>query len=144
MKDIEECRIVVDEEAMLALGEELAARLLPGDLVTLDGPLGAGKTTIVRGILRGMGYQGPVRSPTFTLIQLYDTQPPVLHTDLYRLKSAVGLGLEEYESSHVLLVEWSDRLESLFDRTLGWQIKIGFGDDGGRRVSIQPPARYSI
>lgn len=144
MNDIQENRIVADEEAMLALGEELAAGLLAGDLVTLDGPLGAGKTTIVRGILRGIGYHGPVRSPTFTLIQLYDTQPPVLHTDLYRLKSAAGLGLEEYESSHVLLVEWSDRLESLFDRTLGWQIKISFQDHGGRWVSIEPPSRYSI
>jgi tRNA threonylcarbamoyladenosine biosynthesis protein TsaE len=142
--DISQKRIVAGEDEMLVLGAELAEGLQPGDLVTLDGPLGAGKTTLVRGILRGIGHDGPVRSPTFTLIQLYDTKPPVLHADLYRLKSAAGLGLEEFECSHVLLVEWSDRLENLLDRTLSWQIEIGFGDEGGRWVSILPPSRYSI
>jgi tRNA threonylcarbamoyladenosine biosynthesis protein TsaE len=137
-------RFIPDEEAMLALGAELAALFALGELVTLDGPLGAGKTTLVRGILRGLGYDGPVRSPTFTLIQLYDTLPPVLHADLYRLKSAEGLGLEEHESSHLMLIEWADRLGQMFDVTEGWRIEIAFADAGGRVVTIKKPSRYSL
>ena len=133
---------------MLALGEGLGKELrdgfVAGELVALEGGLGAGKTTLVRGILRGIGYDGPVRSPTFTLIQLYDTIPPVLHSDLYRLKSANGLGLEEYELTHVLLIEWSDRLENQFDLSDAWRIRIDFADGGGRNVTIWKPSRYSI
>jgi tRNA threonylcarbamoyladenosine biosynthesis protein TsaE len=99
------------EADTLALGARLAGLLSAGDVVGLSGELGAGKTTLVRGLLRALGYEGEVRSPTFNLIQEFATEPPVCHVDLYRLETAAqvaDLGLRDY-SSFVLLVEWPER-----------------------------------
>lgn len=89
----------------------LAALLRLGDIVALSGDLGAGKTTFARGVLRGLGWAGEVPSPTFTLVQPYDTTPEVWHVDLYRLNDAVeadALGL--FETDAALLIEWPERL----------------------------------
>lgn len=104
----------------------------------LKGELGAGKTTLVRGVLEGLGFDGPVRSPTFNLIQTFDTKPPVMHADLYRLKSAIGVGLEDYLDTHLCLVEWPDRLGGLIDPDSAWQVEIEF-EANGRLVRIIPP-----
>ena len=133
---------IADEQAMRAFGRELVSNWRAGDVVRLIGPLGAGKTTLVRGVLEGLGYDGPVRSPTFNLIQVYATVPPVLHADLYRLKSAAGLGLEDFESTHLLLVEWPDRMDDLFPPETAWNIDIEIVGEG-RRVTASPPSRYS-
>jgi tRNA threonylcarbamoyladenosine biosynthesis protein TsaE len=133
---------VADELAMRTLGGQLATQWKAGEVVRLIGPLGAGKTTLVRGVLEGLGYDGPVRSPTFNLIQVYATVLPVLHADLYRLKSAAGLGLEDFESTHLLLVEWPDRMDDLFPPETTWNIDIEIVEQG-RRVTVSPPSRYS-
>lgn len=99
-----------DEEAMRSLGGRLAQQWKAGDLVLLEGPLGAGKTTLVRGVLEALRHRGGVRSPTFNLLQVYATDPPVLHADLYRVAHAEGLGLEDYLDDHLCLIEWPDRL----------------------------------
>ncbi|MBL8065409.1 MAG: tRNA (adenosine(37)-N6)-threonylcarbamoyltransferase complex ATPase subunit type 1 TsaE, partial [Chthonomonadaceae bacterium] len=95
--------------------EDFAAKLgqefLPGDLVLLSGPLGAGKTTFARGYVTSLAPEIFVKSPTFNLFHVYDSVPPVLHADLYRLTDARGIGLEEYLDNHVCLIEWPDRLE---------------------------------
>ena len=127
---------LADEAATRALGAALAQRLSPGDLVRLEGPLGAGKTTLVRGLLEALGYVGPVRSPTFNLLQAFETSPPILHADLYRVASAEGTGLEDYLDSHVVLVEWPDRLPG--DPREDWRITISF-DGEGRRAIIELP-----
>ena len=88
-------RFAADEAETKAVGASLASELQPGELVLLHGDLGAGKTTLVRGILEGLGWHGAVRSPTFSLLHLYPTQPPLAHADLYRVTSAEGIGLEE-------------------------------------------------
>ena len=121
---------LADEGATRALGASLARRLVPGDLVRLEGPLGAGKTTLVRGLLEALGHKGPVRSPTFNLLQSFDTDPPVLHADLYRVASAEGTGVEDYLDSHVVLVEWPDRLP---EDEAHWRVEISF--DGDARVA---------
>ncbi|MFZ4509126.1 MAG: tRNA (adenosine(37)-N6)-threonylcarbamoyltransferase complex ATPase subunit type 1 TsaE, partial [Fimbriimonas sp.] len=72
-------------EETQAVGAALARNAQPGDLFLLEGELGAGKTTLVRGFLNELGWTGAVRSPTFTLLNLYETNPPVLHADLYRV-----------------------------------------------------------
>lgn len=96
-----------------ALAAKLASRL-PRGLVFLRGPLGAGKTTLVRGWLRSLGYQGPVKSPTFTLIEPYEINSlPILHFDLYRIANPyeidyIGM-LEHLETSQLQFVEWPER-----------------------------------
>jgi tRNA threonylcarbamoyladenosine biosynthesis protein TsaE len=124
-----------DEAATRALGADLARRLKPGDVVRLEGPLGAGKTTLVRGLLEALGHRGPVRSPTFNLLQAFDTKPPVLHADLYRVASAEGTGLEDYLDTHIVLVEWPDRLPEDEDH---WRVAISFKDEG-RLARIDQP-----
>lgn len=104
---------LADEAATLALGATLARVLTPG-LVLLHGELGAGKTTLVRGILRGLGYQGRVKSPTYTLMEAYPTAGlTVSHWDLYRLGSADeldALGFREAERDReLMLIEWPER-----------------------------------
>ncbi len=101
-----------DEEATARLARGLAERVTGGELVVLDGELGAGKTFFAGAFCRALGLDAdePVPSPTFTLVHSYDTQPPIEHSDLYRLASeeeVFELGLRERrEEGAVLLVEW--------------------------------------
>lgn len=104
---------VADAEAMAALGERLAG-VLGGAIVYLEGQLGAGKTTLARGILHGLGHTGKVRSPTYTLVEPYPVgQGTVYHLDLYRLADPgelEWLGLRDMlESGALLLIEWPER-----------------------------------
>lgn len=99
-------------EAVNQWGAELAAKLRPSDVVALSGDLGAGKTTLARAILRALGYQGEVPSPSFTIIETYDPPQvvvPVVHADFYRLNhpdERHELGLEEYCEGAILIAEW--------------------------------------
>ena len=78
--------ILADEAATMAAGERLAKLLQPGDIIAMTGDLGAGKTTLVRGLLRALGHTGEVPSPSFAIVQPYeDIDPPVWHADLYRV-----------------------------------------------------------
>jgi tRNA threonylcarbamoyladenosine biosynthesis protein TsaE len=132
---------VPDEAAMRKLGIELGARWQPGDLILLEGPLGAGKTTLVRGYIESLGHADLVRSPTFNLIQTFDTTPPVMHADLYRLATWQGIGLEDYLDSHVCLIEWPDRAAGLAPLSTAWIVLIEFRGTG-RRVTVTPPKSY--
>lgn len=113
-------------------------KLHPGDLVLLYGDLGAGKTTLVRGYLKATGYHGEVRSPTFNLLSLYDTAPPVAHADLYRLKHWQESGLEEYLDTHVCFVEWAERAEELEQDPRAIIVKLAFTPTG-RKCSVEMP-----
>ena len=127
-----------DETATLALGAAIAAQLRRGDVVTLCGDLGAGKTTLSRGILHALGHVGPVPSPTFTLVQHYETaQLHVAHFDLSRLASRdeiFELGFDDARHDGAVLVEWPEILGQ--DLTGNW-LEIRFEDAGeGRSVCL--------
>ena len=101
-----------NEAATLAMGEKLAGLLKADDVITLTGDLGAGKTTLVRGLLKALGHAGEVPSPSFAIVQPYeDLEPAVWHADLYRVETAselAELGLDSLADS-VLIVEWPER-----------------------------------
>lgn len=135
-----EVRTVESDAAMRALAAELAQNWPAGTVVLLDGPMGAGKTTFARGVLESLEHTGPVRSPTFTLLNEYATRPTVLHADLYRLENAAGLGLDDYFDTHLCLIEWPDRLGTLIDPASAWQVIIEFGDgESQRTVTLMRP-----
>lgn len=127
-------------EATAAAGADLASRLTVGNVVLLEGTLGAGKTTFVRGLVAALGHDGPVRSPTFNLLQAFETDPPILHADLYRVDSHRGLGIEDYLSTHVVVIEWPDRAHGLVDPGRCWRVSIEFAEDG-RLLTIDRPSR---
>jgi tRNA threonylcarbamoyladenosine biosynthesis protein TsaE len=130
--------LVETEEEMRLLGGELGKRWRAGDVVFLSGPLGAGKTTLVRGLMESLGVTEAVRSPTFNLLQTFDTNPPVLHADLYRVKGYEGIGIEDYLDTHLCLIEWPDRAEGLVPIDTAWRVEIAF-DPEGRLVEIEEP-----
>lgn len=102
------------------LGACLAPVLLPGDVVSLSGDLGAGKTVLVQGVCAALGYQGRVTSPTFTLVHEYAARYPVVHMDIYRLDSyqeVLDLGFEELVGPHsIALVEWGEAVSPLLPK----------------------------
>lgn len=130
--------LIQKECDIYAFAKKVLNYLHPGDIVLLEGPLGAGKTTFVRGILESLGYLKSVRSPTFNLIQTFDTHPPIMHADLYRLEGAEGIGLEDYFETHLCLIEWGEKAEGWIDPAYTWKIKIDFAGHG-RSVLITPP-----
>lgn len=126
--------VLIDESTTLEFGAKLAAAMpafAGGALkVALRGDLGAGKTTLTRGLLRGLGVRGSVRSPTFSLLESYELDRlTVVHVDLYRLRDAAevrGLGLADYDRPGCLwMVEWPERAEralGLFDLEISLRV----------------------
>lgn len=140
-----------DEAATLKLGASVAAELARGDVVALFGDLGAGKTTFARGVLRALGHDGAVPSPTFTLVQHYEMPGiSVAHFDLYRLGDAGELhelGLDDARHDGAVLIEWpeivahalpADRLEvHLEDAGDGRTARLAaFGSWAGRLARL--------
>ena len=129
-------------EETRAVGEALANLLRPRDAVILTGELGAGKTTLVQGVARGLDVPGRVTSPTFTLIREYRGRLDMAHVDVYRLEriqDVVDLGLEELgDGEAVLLVEWGDVVEEALPADhLVVELIAGEGDDA-RRITMAP------
>ena len=131
-------------EATAAFGAALAPLLRPGDVVALYGDLGAGKTTLARGILQGLGHEGDVASPTFPIVVPYEElKLPVWHVDLYRIEDPVEieeLALEEALDGGSLLVEWPERLGGrLWPEAL--RLVLSRAGEGARALTAQvPPA----
>ena len=121
-------------EETRALGEQLGRDVLvPGDVVVLSGELGAGKTALAQGVGRGLGVDGPVVSPTFTLVREYQGRHPLCHVDLYRLEwvqELHELGIEEHLDDSVTLIEWGEMAASALpsDR-LEVRLTAGVGPD---------------
>lgn len=137
---VELSAFLADETATLALGENLAMALEPGMFVSLSGELGSGKTTLARGILRGLGYQGKVKSPTYTLVELYKlSRLDLYHFDFYRFNDPQELldaGFRDnFGSGNLCLVEWPERATGLLPPA---DIEIALAAEGaGRRLRIK-------
>ena len=134
-----------DERATLALGRKLAPLLRAGDVVTLSGALSAGKTTLVRGLLGALGHRGEVPSPSFALVQPYETlTPPVWHVDLYRIENPSDLdelGLEDIREEGVLVVEWPGHAGSdMWPDALALSLEVI--DNGSRALTARVPASW--
>lgn len=129
---------LADEAATQALGRQLAASLRPGDAICLTGPLGAGKSTLARALIRALtSPDEEVPSPTFTLVQFYETPAfPLAHFDLYRLSDpdeAYEIGLDEALDGGVALIEWPQRLEGRLPPN---RLDIDIALDGGARRTV--------
>lgn len=129
-----------DEAATTRLGAAIAPWLRPGEAVLLDGGLGMGKSTLARGLIRALaGPDEDVPSPTFTLVQFYETTPPLAHFDLYRLtrpQEAFEIGLDEALDVGCALIEWPERLGDDPGGLLGPdRLEVRLAPDGAGRVA---------
>jgi tRNA threonylcarbamoyladenosine biosynthesis protein TsaE len=128
--------VTASPEETEALAARFASRLRTGDLLLLVGELGAGKTTFVRGLARGLDVRGDVMSPTFQLVRLYPGDPPLAHVDLYRIERSAELeelGLGDLLEECVVVVEWGDRL----DVQDALRVRIESVDPAHRRLRLE-------
>ena len=120
--------IFKSEEETYCWAKEFARTLKPGDMVAMYGNLGAGKTVMSRGICAGLGFQGTVCSPTYTILHEYPNNPPIFHFDLYRLEGGAALneiGMDpDYLAQGISLIEWPERLDDTSFITKTIKIKI--------------------
>lgn len=134
-----EAIVTTSEEETAAVGERLAERLGPGDVILLFGDLGSGKTAFVRGLARGLGAaETDVSSPTFTLVQEYAGRVTLYHVDLYRLepKEVEELGLEELISGDgVVAIEWADRWHGRPDDVV--EVRLEHAGEDRRRIVVR-------
>lgn len=129
-----------DAEATAALGRALAGLVRAGDLILLSGPLGAGKTTLVRALVERLGGDGTrVASPTFTLMNVYDADPVVCHVDAYRLQRSgelAGLGFFELAEEGIGIIEWPEHVAEALSGQDAIRIALAHGDPG-RQARIE-------
>lgn len=136
-------RTCTSEAEFDAVAADLALLLRPGEVVALSGPLGAGKTTFARAIVRALHDRDEGTSPTFTFRHRYDGDPPVEHLDFYRIESerdASELGLEDaFSGDAVVIVEWWRNAPYLVPERR-WEIEIDGCGSQERRIRMKPPA----
>ena len=136
--------ILKSERETAAVGASLARVAGAGDVITLSGPLGVGKTALARGFIEALGHEGDVPSPSFAIVQPYDdVDPPVWHVDLYRIEDRSEieeLGLDA-SGEAVLLVEWPDRAgTNAWLGALG--LSLDFSQDGDRILTAKVPPSW--
>jgi len=133
-----------DEAATLAAGRAFAKQLNAGMVVYMHGDLGAGKTTFVRGVLQGLGYEGKVKSPTYTLVEPYvNSRYSFYHFDLYRFNDEeewYAAGFNEYfNESSICVVEWPEKAQDILPKA-DFDVKLGLlninGEMAGRKLEV--------
>jgi tRNA threonylcarbamoyladenosine biosynthesis protein TsaE len=135
---------LADEQATEALGRLLARAARAGDVITMSGPLGVGKTALARGFLGALGHEGEAPSPSFAIVQPYeDLEPPVWHVDLFRIndvRELEELGLEA-AADGVLLIEWPEKAgDQAWPQALG--LTLEFAEGNARRLTAKVPPSW--
>ncbi|NBJ71563.1 tRNA (adenosine(37)-N6)-threonylcarbamoyltransferase complex ATPase subunit type 1 TsaE [Roseburia sp. 1XD42-34] len=127
------------EDTTIHLGEKLAMLLSPGDVVTLEGNLGTGKTTFTKGIAAGLGVKRNVSSPTFTIIKEYEGEIPFYHMDVYRLEnSEEDIGFDEYFNGEgITVVEWPQYIGSFLPEKY-LEVKLTAIGEKSRKITFIP------
>jgi tRNA threonylcarbamoyladenosine biosynthesis protein TsaE len=133
-----------DEQATADFAGRLARAARAGDVITLSGPLGVGKTALARGFIAALGHEGDVPSPSFAIVQPYEEiDPPVWHVDLYRIDDPAEmeeLGLDSAADA-VLLVEWPERAgRDMWPEAL--TLSLDFTENGGRILTAKVPPSW--
>lgn len=134
-----------DLAASEALARTIAERLRPGDVVALEGTLGAGKTTLARAIVAALGYEGEVPSPSFAIVEVYDpplVRLPLVHADFYRLDDpaeAEEIGLDDYRQGAAMLAEWPEHAGGFGHEPNCLTIRLEMLEKG--RVAIVEPGK---
>lgn len=129
-----------DLTAMARLGQAIADNLRAGDVVALSGGLGAGKTTLARAIIAGLGHEGEVPSPSFAIVECYDpptVRLPLVHADFYRLSDpaeATEIGLDDYRQGAALVAEWPDHAGGFTHEPGCLSVTLEIADEG--RIAI--------
>jgi tRNA threonylcarbamoyladenosine biosynthesis protein TsaE len=122
----------------MKLGTEMSNFLENGDILSLTGELASGKTTFVKGILKGFNYEEEVTSPTFTLINEYHVEFPIIHIDAYRendLNRWIKVGFRDYlNNENIVIIEWADKIFSLLPED---SIKLSFSHEGQNKRKIK-------
>jgi tRNA threonylcarbamoyladenosine biosynthesis protein TsaE len=136
--------ILANEADTAAVGARLARLARPGDVITLSGPLGVGKSALARGLIAALGHDGDVPSPSFAIVQPYESlDPPVWHVDLYRIEDRreIGeLGLDSAADA-LLLVEWPERAgPGAWPQAL--QLSLDFAQNGERILTAEVPPSW--
>ena len=137
--------LVKNLKETLNLGEKLSQKLNPQSIILLEGPIGAGKTSFVQGIAKGLSISEDITSPTFALSHHYNSgRIPLIHLDLYRLEnisSAKEVFFSEEEEAiqrqAILVIEWPELIETVVDNF--WKIKINYAKNNGRNYEIRDP-----
>lgn len=128
---------VADEAGTRKIADDVSGLVKPGDLVTLSGDLGAGKTAFTQGFGAGLGVEEQITSPTFALVQGYSGRIDMHHLDVYRLEQineALDLGLSELlDDGSVTLIEWGDTIVSTLPRDY-LEVRVTFGEDADERI----------
>ena len=132
-------RVTQDTQETIQLGEYFSTFVERGDVYAFVGELASGKTTFIKGILRGLNFDKPVTSPTFTLVNEYDAKYPVIHIDCYReneLERWIKLGMNDYmNEENVVIIEWADKMQSLLPiDTI--QIQFSHRSINSRKITI--------
>lgn len=140
---------LADPAATAAFGAAFAGALRAGDVVCLNGPLGAGKTTFVRAAAQALGVTDAPASPTYAIVQRYRGPLPVVHVDLYRTENAdelVHLDADDWlpAPDAVVFIEWAERLAAWgVPLPPAWRVSLDVSPVGGRVVAVTPPDRRS-
>jgi tRNA threonylcarbamoyladenosine biosynthesis protein TsaE len=130
---------IVDEQEMLDFARSFSQQLQIGDIIAIDGPLGAGKTVFCKGVIEGLGFLGDVSSPTYTIVHHYDVPDihiPLVHVDLYRINrpdEVDELGL--FDGDAIALIEWASQYPPL-SGIANYRVTISPQDDGSRLIDI--------